>query len=233
MQKRAVAHRRSVQHRQTSNQARGDGDDHLVHQTSLDKARDHLAAAFHHDAPDAALAELMEQMRQIDPALAVMAAADDLSAPAFDRADSLVIAFVGTGQPASLVGTFKETGLQRYAQIAVKDDGLGARSLGETNGEQGIVDQQGVDADDNGVAGGADAMGDDHGLVAAQSKLFSIPGGDAAIHALGVGNSDQRSMMLAPGIVRTGAVTDRTIVPGRCCIHCCRRCWGRGGHDAA
>ena len=141
-------------------------------------------------------------MRQIDPPLAVMAAVDNLSTPAFDRTDSLVITFVGTGDPASLVGPFKEAGLQRYAQLTVKDDGPGARSLGETNGEQRIVDQQGIDADDNGVTGGTDAMSDDHGLVAAQSKLFSIPGGDAAVHALGVGNSDQRSMMLCQKFFR-------------------------------
>jgi hypothetical protein len=38
-------------------------------------------------------------------------------------------------------------------------------------------------------------MGQDHRLAAAQPKLFAIPGGDAAIYALGVGDSDEWPMM--------------------------------------
>jgi hypothetical protein len=38
-------------------------------------------------------------------------------------------------------------------------------------------------------------MGQDHRLAAAQPKLFAISGGDAAIYALGVGDSDKWPMM--------------------------------------
>jgi hypothetical protein len=38
-------------------------------------------------------------------------------------------------------------------------------------------------------------MGQDHRLAAAQPKLFAIPGGDAAIYALSVGDSDKWPMM--------------------------------------
>ena len=89
-------------------------------------------------------------MRQIHPATTVMAAVDDLGAPVFHRADPSGIAIFGAGDPAAKVGPFEQAGLQGDAQVAVEDDGLGVRPFGETDGEQGIVDQQGVDADDNG-----------------------------------------------------------------------------------
>jgi hypothetical protein len=109
----------------------------------------------------------MQEVGQINPVLAVAVAADDLSPPAFDRADASRIFVAGTGQPTPVVGAVKESGMQGNAQIAVKNDRLGAGPFRETNRELGVIDKQGVDSDDNGVAGGADAVGHDHGLPAA------------------------------------------------------------------
>jgi hypothetical protein len=50
-------------------------------------------------------------MRQVDPALAVRATANDLCPSAFNRIDPLGITVVRTGNPASLVGPIKEANL--------------------------------------------------------------------------------------------------------------------------
>jgi hypothetical protein len=135
-------------------------------------------------------------MGEIHPAPLITPAGDDLGPPVLDRVDAFRIIPVRTGQPTPAVGAGKKARLQGYAQIAVKDDGLGARPPAETNGQQRVIDHQRIDSYDDGVADGTDTVGDHQGLMAAQLKLFTIPGGYAAIDALGVRNRDQRPLMM-------------------------------------
>jgi hypothetical protein len=162
MQKGTIRHCGPIEYREPSHQAGGDGNDHLVDQTRLNETADNLAAAFHHDAPDAPLAKQMQQIRQMNPVKTIALAANDFRTPVFDHTDLCMVIFVGTGQPATMIGSVKKTGLQGDAQITVKNNRLGILSLDQTNRQQGIIDQQRIDADDDGVAGRADAMGEDH-----------------------------------------------------------------------
>ena len=76
--------------------------------------------------------------------------------------------------------------LGRETQVAVKNNGLGTLSLDKTDRQLGVIGKQRVDANDNGIAGGPNTMGQNHRLIAAQQELLTIPGGDAAVHTLGI-----------------------------------------------
>jgi hypothetical protein len=195
MQLGAIADNMPTQYRETSHQAGGDGNNHLVHQACLEETGNYLAAAFHHYASDAPLAKLLQQMRQLHSAKKIRVAADDFCSPTFNNRDSLRVTSIDTGHPAPMVGVLKQPCPQRDAQFTVENDWLGVCSLGKTNSQLGVVDHQGIDPDDNGIAGGANAMGQDHGLMTAQAKRFSIPGGNTAIQTLGIGYSDQWSVV--------------------------------------
>jgi len=200
MQGVSIALPRPIKHRKTAHQARSDGDNHLIHQLSLYETSDDLAASFHHDASDSSVGKQAQQVRQVHPAKPVTLAADNFRSPVFYCTDRLRITLVGTRQPTAAICSIKKPGVPGGAQFAIKHYGLGVSSLAETNSQLGIVDQYRVDSNDDGIAGSADAMGQDHRLVAAQLKLFSVPGGDAAIHALGIRDGDQRAVMMVQPI---------------------------------
>jgi len=59
--------------------------------------------------------------------------------------------------------------------------------------ELGVVVDGSADADEDGVVEGADVVGDEHGVCAAERQLLAVGAGNLCIEGLGKGEADMRT----------------------------------------
>ncbi|MEZ4830588.1 MAG: hypothetical protein R2873_01070 [Caldilineaceae bacterium] len=85
----------------------------------------------------------------------------------------------------------QQLGVGGQAQMGIDDDGLRILSLGEAHGEAGIVGEDGADAHEDGVVGGAQRVCPLERFGGTDGERLAGLRRDGAIEALGVAQGDQ------------------------------------------
>ena len=110
-------------------------------------------------------------------------------------------AFVGGNQGGTAV--LQEVGIRGKTEAAVHDDRLGIGAFHQPDVEAGIVGQHRADAHQDGLVGGPEAVGQGHGLGAAERQGTPGAVGNAAVQTLGVTEGDEGAAG-APAVGRGG-----------------------------
>ena len=157
---------------------------YLVNESGVEKRRDNLAAAFDHEALDAAFVEFTDESVQVDTSVR-RRRLDNRRALA-ERVDAVVRGFVGDGDDRRGF-VVKNRGVVGYTRRRVEDDARRISAFSASvivlNGERRVVGGHRTDADEYRVAFGAEAVYTFEVLGARQGDLRAGPVGKLAVGA--------------------------------------------------
>lgn len=159
----------------------------LVDGPLVEEGAQGFGPAFHQEALDLAVPQLLQQGGERDPA-GVGGQHQDLGAPGLKGADRILRRLAGGGHPGGGRGVqVQQLRRQGQSQTAVQDDpdGVLDRASGPPGGELGVVGQHRADPHDDGVHPVAQAVPHRPGGLARKPLAFAPHGGDLAVQGAG------------------------------------------------